>query len=1119
MLDEPSRGLTMTTAAPNFDEQQARAQAEHGGVQAEQSRGQVPESGPEPIPDWEPEPLDEPVPIVQGGQVEAMAPMPVSIPILMPRAEAPGAEDPDPTGAIPEAGDEPAAATPRGVRFARLAARLRPGFGRLRGGLARFRARGISHRRMAAVGLVSVGCLAAAWMPKPWRTAPASNVAAEVADGKVQAPRVPSLNIPNPGLAADGEKGAGSGKAEDAKDTGKAITPTEVASSTINGDERLQTAVHQDPVPEPEASTLPAVMPPETAPTQIAFADQPPRGDGSLIGLNKPPASLKVLPRQGKSAHAEASPKAVAEPAIPKADPPASNSAPAGSPEVAKADAAVEAPKAAAPAAQDAPKVEAPEPPKAEAPEAPKVEGPGHSDAPKPGDLPPPASDGAIPPGAGAPALAPNADSADGHGPVAEANPEPIPPPAANPAAGPEPAAPVPEAPGGAPVALPPPDPGLVGLPPSGTAAPAEQPMPDALPSAGAPAEAPAPSTTELPAPPEGMLPPLDPKSEQAKPPEDAPKATAEAPKDLSAAEAPKPSPAAEMPKEPMPEAPKAPAADAPKDPKAEAPKQDPTAEASKQEPKAEEPKPSPPVEEPTAPAAEAAKAPEQPAQPDPEPAPPKVPLLGEPGPAELPEAEPAPQPGPKSDKPDPFADLLAPPASPNSNHPDLGAQPPTPAPAAAEAPTDLPPAAAQVPATTPGKAPASPAAAPAVLPSMEQQPAFPSDPTASADEGPINDPSLNGLGQVAPTAKAKVEVQVVPVGKAPFPVGEEPGEAPRANPLMEGGSQPAALANEPPMANLPPATPAPSATPTRATGDGWVELPNEEPAPAPRKSAFDEQPKEEPAPASAPPSSPRAEDQVAFAGDEAALEKDEFLEQRPQQQELEPEQESAPKKPKFPTTEAFEPVPHVVQRGENFWTISKSYYGDGRYYQALWAANSEQVPRADALVVGASIWVPPVELLDRRLIPLSAGARASSRTASTEPEAAPKGSATRIAPPLRVPPPESPSTKLVSSRPEPQPDPDFPDFAEEERPKRAEKPEANPFDEEMRDPAPAKKAEDYRVRQYETLRSIARDVLGDSSRDRELYELNKDRIDDPYRLEPGTILRLPNGTEPPRRR
>jgi nucleoid-associated protein YgaU len=50
-----------------------------------------------------------------------------------------------------------------------------------------------------------------------------------------------------------------------------------------------------------------------------------------------------------------------------------------------------------------------------------------------------------------------------------------------------------------------------------------------------------------------------------------------------------------------------------------------------------------------------------------------------------------------------------------------------------------------------------------------------------------------------------------------------------------------------------------------------------------------------------------------------------------------------------------------------------------------------------------------------------------------------------------------------------------------------------------------------YQVRPRETLRSIARDTLGDSHRDEEILEMNRDAIPDPKHLTAGQILILPD--------
>ncbi len=59
------------------------------------------------------------------------------------------------------------------------------------------------------------------------------------------------------------------------------------------------------------------------------------------------------------------------------------------------------------------------------------------------------------------------------------------------------------------------------------------------------------------------------------------------------------------------------------------------------------------------------------------------------------------------------------------------------------------------------------------------------------------------------------------------------------------------------------------------------------------------------------------------------------------------------------------EPSLHIVNRGENFWTISRLYYGDGRYYRALWKANSKKYPNIEEIHINDVILIPAVEDLD----------------------------------------------------------------------------------------------------------------------------------------------------------
>ncbi|HEV3168356.1 MAG TPA: LysM peptidoglycan-binding domain-containing protein [Isosphaeraceae bacterium] len=183
------------------------------------------------------------------------------------------------------------------------------------------------------------------------------------------------------------------------------------------------------------------------------------------------------------------------------------------------------------------------------------------------------------------------------------------------------------------------------------------------------------------------------------------------------------------------------------------------------------------------------------------------------------------------------------------------------------------------------------------------------------------------------------------------------------------------------------------------------------------------------------------------------------------------------------PVDDAIDPVEHVVQSGENFWSISQLYYGSGRYYKALWAANRDRVAAPDKLRVTQSIRVPPPEALDRSLIVSSSTpSDATSRSGRTSSRA---GSARDVEVTLPV---GSPSAGPARSRKvvaETTNDADYPH---------------------------------YQVRPHDTLRTIARDTLGDSHRSDEILEMNRDTITDPHRLTAGQTLILPEDARVGRR-
>jgi nucleoid-associated protein YgaU len=228
------------------------------------------------------------------------------------------------------------------------------------------------------------------------------------------------------------------------------------------------------------------------------------------------------------------------------------------------------------------------------------------------------------------------------------------------------------------------------------------------------------------------------------------------------------------------------------------------------------------------------------------------------------------------------------------------------------------------------------------------------------------------------------------------------------------------------------------------------------------------------------------------------------------------------------------EPSLHIVERGENFWTISRLYYGTGRYYRALWRANSRTYPNIDEIHINDVVEIPAVEDLDpndferpnRRPIagrdegsargladggaPGGAEPRESyptTRTARTSGggDGIPVRRSAGAAPELELPASDAGAGlarvgRGVSG--------DRSDADEDRGPATAIRSTARPRNTARVD-RPV-----YKVRRYDTLRSIARDILGDPRRADEILDLNRDIIDDPTHLTTGQILELPEDAD-----
>ncbi|WP_165070710.1 LysM peptidoglycan-binding domain-containing protein [Paludisphaera rhizosphaerae] len=198
--------------------------------------------------------------------------------------------------------------------------------------------------------------------------------------------------------------------------------------------------------------------------------------------------------------------------------------------------------------------------------------------------------------------------------------------------------------------------------------------------------------------------------------------------------------------------------------------------------------------------------------------------------------------------------------------------------------------------------------------------------------------------------------------------------------------------------------------------------------------------------------------------------------------------------------------VLHKVQAGENFWTISRTHYASGRYYRALGKANADQFQRLEDLYVGAVIRIPPPEDLDPAYIDPPGGRSSRNRDpaeTAAAPAKAPRTAAAGV--PVR-------RGKLEGELNLPVSDPSTERTADTGERRRASSRED--FDEPAATSRRAASPPVHKVRARETLRTIARDRLGDSRRAREILDLNRDVIDDPARLPVGQVLNLPDDAE-----
>ena len=148
----------------------------------------------------------------------------------------------------------------------------------------------------------------------------------------------------------------------------------------------------------------------------------------------------------------------------------------------------------------------------------------------------------------------------------------------------------------------------------------------------------------------------------------------------------------------------------------------------------------------------------------------------------------------------------------------------------------------------------------------------------------------------------------------------------------------------------------------------------------------------------------------------------------------------------------------YVIEPNDNFWTISRKRYGEGRFYMALARHNQQVISDPKRMRPGTTISTPDVAVLEQNyadLIPKPAAAEPAAAVVQTKP---------------RSPEDDGPSGFFVS-------------------------PDGLPM---------------YRIVGHDTLSDIAKSHLGRSSRWVQILEMNRNVLRDGNDLKIGTVLRLP---------
>jgi LysM repeat protein len=171
----------------------------------------------------------------------------------------------------------------------------------------------------------------------------------------------------------------------------------------------------------------------------------------------------------------------------------------------------------------------------------------------------------------------------------------------------------------------------------------------------------------------------------------------------------------------------------------------------------------------------------------------------------------------------------------------------------------------------------------------------------------------------------------------------------------------------------------------------------------------------------------------------------------------------------------------YTVQAGDSYWNISKKVYGTAKYFQVLADHNRGTIADPQKIKAGAVVQTPPASVLQgrlktvRRATPAGlAGRIESSGRADHAGSAGSIGSASSSA-----------ASSVVSRRPASRAEPTGIWFNQQGYPM-------------------------FRIGETDTLTSIASDHLGRASRWQQVFNMNRDQLQSPDKLQIGMHLKLP---------